>query len=60
MSEVQVATSHPATSWRARLSQFWEALKIPMLAILVAFALGAIIIWVTSGSPAAIFEAYWG
>lgn len=60
MSEAQIGKSHSGGSWRARLSQFWEAIKIPTLAILAAFMLGAIIIWITSGSLATVFEAYWG
>jgi simple sugar transport system permease protein len=51
---------NPIVSWRTRLSRFWDAIKIPTLAILAAFALGAIIIMLTSGGPVTVGEAYWG
>lgn len=41
-------------------SQLWNALKMPLLAILTAFILGAVVIFVTSGSITTVFEAYGG
>lgn len=38
----------------------WLALKMPLLAILLAFVAGALVIWVTSGSLVTVGEAYYG
>lgn len=60
MSDVPIAPQNSASLWRTRLEQFWDAIKIPTLAIVSAFALGAIIIMLTSGGPLTVVEAYWG
>jgi ABC-type uncharacterized transport system permease subunit len=60
MSEAPIVVPNPAVTWRTRLAQFWESIKIPALAILAAFLIGGIIIWLTSGSPLTVVEAYWG
>jgi ABC-type uncharacterized transport system permease subunit len=60
MSEAPLIMPNPTSTWRKRLSQFWEAIRIPTLAILAAFFLGGIIIWITYGSPLTVVEAYWG
>ncbi|MFZ6027044.1 MAG: ABC transporter permease [Chloroflexota bacterium] len=38
----------------------WRAVRMPLLALGVAFLIGGIVIWVTSGSLVTVFEAYWG
>jgi ABC-type uncharacterized transport system permease subunit len=60
MSEAPIMISPSAVSWRTRLAQFWEAIKIPFLAIFAAFLVGGVIIWITSGSLMTVVEAYWG
>jgi general nucleoside transport system permease protein len=44
-------------SWLRRLGGL---LGMPALALFTAFLIGALIIWITSGSLATVFEAYWG
>jgi ABC-type uncharacterized transport system permease subunit len=41
--------------WRA-----WDRLSMPALALFTAFVLGALVIWLTSGKPETVFEAYSG
>jgi general nucleoside transport system permease protein len=60
MSEAPIVAPNPAITWRTRLARFWDAVRIPFLAILAAFAVGGIIIWITSGSLMTVVEAYWG
>lgn len=60
MSEAPVVMPKSTDLWRTRLARFWESIKIPILAILAAFLIGGIIIWITSGSLMTVFEAYWG
>jgi ABC-type uncharacterized transport system permease subunit len=43
--------------WLRRLGSL---LGMPALALFTAFLIGALIIWITSGSLATVFEAYWG
>ena len=40
--------------------QILRAISAPLLAILTAFILGALVIWVTSGSLVSVFQAYQG
>ncbi len=42
------------------LRQLWDALKMPLLAILTAFLVGAVVILITSGSFNTVFKAYEG
>ncbi len=42
------------------LRQIWNALKLPLLAIVTAFVLGGIVILITSGSLESVFKAYEG
>ncbi|MFN2169149.1 MAG: ABC transporter permease [Anaerolineae bacterium] len=44
-------------SWLRRLGGL---LGMPALALFTAFLIGALVIWITSGSLATVFEAYWG
>jgi general nucleoside transport system permease protein len=45
------------SGWLKRLTGL---LAMPALALVTAFLIGAVIIWITSGSLATVFEAYWG
>jgi general nucleoside transport system permease protein len=47
-------------SWKKTWTDLWRLLKMPVLAILLAFVLGAVVIWITSGSLTIVFEAYYG
>ena len=44
----------------AFIRQIWNSLKLPLLAILTAFVLGAILILITSGSLTTLIQAYEG
>ena len=46
--------------WRATLLRLTDALGMPALAILLGFAGGALIIWITSGSLETVLTAYAG
>ncbi len=61
MSDNQVSVQKtPAFPWNALYRQIWGGLKMPLLAILTAFILGGVIIWITSGSLPTVFQAYGG
>jgi general nucleoside transport system permease protein len=60
MTEAPMVVQPPVVPWRTRLSKLWDAVKIPALAILSAFVLGAVIIMITSGGPLTVADAYWG
>ena len=60
MSEAPVVMPNPPITWRTRFIKLLEAFRIPALAILAAFVVGAIIIWITDGSLLTVGEAYWG
>ena len=57
MSEMTVT---PQTSQSGRLRRVGQAMLMPALALLVAFLIGGLVIWLTSGSLVTVFEAYWG
>jgi general nucleoside transport system permease protein len=42
------------------LRRLANLLAMPALALITAFLIGAVIIWITSGSLTTVFEAYWG
>lgn len=46
--------------WTVLLRKAWRLSRMPLLAILLAFAVGALVIWVTSGSLTTVAEAYIG
>jgi ABC-type uncharacterized transport system permease subunit len=46
--------------WKRIAGEFWRLIKMPVLAILLAFAVGVVVIWLTSGSLATVGEAYYG
>src|SRR5512143_67597 len=50
----------PQTAWRATVLRVLDILSMPALATLLAFAGGALIIWVTSGSLGTVLAAYEG
>ncbi len=60
MTENHSTLQPPAFSWSLFLKQMWNALKMPLLAILTAFILGAVVILITSGSFTSVFQAYAG
>jgi ABC-type uncharacterized transport system permease subunit len=60
MSENHAAMQQPSFSWTIFLRQLWNALKMPLLAILTAFILGAVVILITSGSFSSVIKAYEG
>lgn len=45
---------------RMTFQSVWGVFRIPLIAIITAFLLGGIVIWVTSGSLETVGEAYWG
>jgi ABC-type uncharacterized transport system permease subunit len=54
------ASSLPAKVERHAWLGYLDALSTPLLAILTAFVLGALVIWITSGNLPTVFEAYSG
>lgn len=58
MSDASMA--RPASSWKRVAGELWRLIKMPVLAILLAFAVGVLVIWVTSGSLLTVGEAYSG
>jgi ABC-type uncharacterized transport system permease subunit len=60
MSENHSTLLPPPFSWSNFLRQMWNSLKMPLLAILTAFILGAVVILITSGSFTTVFQAYEG
>lgn len=60
MSEMPGAAARPPAPSRSTLRRVLEVLAMPALAILTAFLLGGIVIWVTSGQLSTVFDAYGG
>lgn len=60
MSEMPAAAARPPAPSRSTLRRVLEVLAMPALAILTAFLLGGIVIWVTSGQLSTVFDAYGG
>lgn len=60
MSENHTALQQPSFSMFVFLRQIWGSLKMPLLAILTAFILGAVVILITSGSFTTVIQAYEG
>jgi simple sugar transport system permease protein len=60
MSETKLNQERFSFLQAAWLRQLWESLKMPLLAILSAFLVGAVVILVTSGSVVTVYEAYEG
>ncbi len=60
MSEQSATIPRAAPSSRDMLSRIVNILSIPALAILTSFILGGLVIWLTSGSLASVWEAYDG
>ena len=60
MSEQTVATGTPTPGWSATLRRAGRAALIPALAIFTALLLGAVIIWLTTGSLETALAAYGG
>ncbi len=60
MAESSNALPGPKFSIGNIFRQFLKAISAPLLAILTAFILGALVIWLTSGSLLSVFQAYQG
>ena len=60
MSSQSSATLHPAPAPRTTLLRVLDLLRMPALALFTAFAIGAILIWITSGSLQTVVQAYAG
>jgi ABC-type uncharacterized transport system permease subunit len=45
---------------KSALARMLERAKMPALALVTAFVLGAVIIWITSGNLATVGSAFWG
>lgn len=55
-----VATTRPAAGPRGTLLQIWDAMRMPLLATVLGFLGGALIILLTSGSLGTVISAYEG
>jgi general nucleoside transport system permease protein len=60
MAESSNALPGPKLNLSRIFQQMLKAISAPLLAILTAFILGALVIWVTSGSLLSVFQAYQG
>ena len=60
MSESSNALPGPKISTESILRQLLKAISAPLLAILTAFIIGALVILITSGSLLSVFQAYQG
>ncbi len=58
MSDAPVSAPPPAA--RRLVAELWHLIRMPSLAILLAFVVGALVIWFTSGSLATVADAYIG
>ena len=54
------AVARPPTRFRRILQRAWDVLAMPLLAIVTAFLVGGVVIWITSGQLSTVFEAYAG
>jgi simple sugar transport system permease protein len=60
MSEQTAATANPTPGWLTTLRHAGRAALVPALAIVTALLLGAVIIWLTTGSLETALAAYGG
>ncbi len=60
MAESSNALPEHRSSPESILHRLLGAIGAPLLAILTAFILGALVIWITSGSLLSVFQAYQG
>jgi general nucleoside transport system permease protein len=60
MAESSNALPGPKLNLARIFQQMLKTISAPLLAILTAFILGALVIWVTSGSLGTVFQAYVG
>jgi ABC-type uncharacterized transport system permease subunit len=60
MSNIQTTGNPASTPPLSFLRQLWSSIKMPLLAILTAFILGAVVILITSGSLSTVIQAYEG
>ena len=59
-NSVAAQPARPPLPDRSTLRRMFGALGMPLLATATAFVLGAIVIWITSGSLETVFQAYSG
>ena len=59
MSDAPVV-ARPLAPWKRLAGEFWRLIKMPVLAILLAFLVGVLVIWLTSGSLETVAKAYSG
>jgi ABC-type uncharacterized transport system permease subunit len=51
----------PGSAGRSSIARLWDGLKLPLLAMIAAFVIGGIVIWITSGfSISPVLSAYGG
>ncbi len=55
-----IAASRKNNDIKRTLSDAWSAVKMPVLAILMGFLIGGVVIWITSGSLQSVGQAYYG
>ena len=55
-----MASSSKKTDLKNSSREVWAAMKMPLLAILLAFVAGALVVWITSGSIVTVGKAYYG
>jgi len=60
MSSSGTTLPNPRTPLSGTLQKVLNVLGMPLLAVLVAFLLGGLVIWLTSGSLTTVFRAYGG
>jgi ABC-type uncharacterized transport system permease subunit len=60
MSSSGPTLPNPRTAFASSFQKVLNVLGMPLLAILAAFLLGGLVIWVTSGSLITVFQAYSG
>lgn len=60
MTNSSTTLPNPRPSFLKTLQKVLNVLGMPLLAILAAFLLGGLVIWVTSGSLTTVFQAYSG
>ncbi|RPI33974.1 MAG: ABC transporter permease [Chloroflexota bacterium] len=54
------STVKPSSSLRTVIGQIWDVARLPVLALLTAFVVGALVIWVSNGSLLTVYDAYSG
>lgn len=58
MSNITASRKNPGV--KSSINDAWSAIKMPVLAILMGFIIGGVVIWITSGSLQSVGMAYFG